>query len=65
MESFCISEVIFMILLINFFEFLVKVSILYYFQMSRENYELTGQKVQGYTISKPIGQGKFSIVYRA
>jgi len=33
--------------------------------MSRENYELTGQKVQGYTISKPIGQGKFSIVYRA
>lgn len=34
-------------------------------QMSRENYELTGQKMQGYTISKPIGQGKFSIVYRA
>jgi hypothetical protein len=33
--------------------------------MSRENYELTGQKIQGYTISKPIGQGKFSIVYRA
>lgn len=31
----------------------------------RENYELTGQKMQGYTISKPIGQGKFSIVYRA
>jgi serine/threonine protein kinase len=33
--------------------------------MSRDNYELTGQKIQGYTISKPIGQGKFSIVYRA
>lgn len=33
--------------------------------MSRENYDLTGQKMQGYTISKPIGQGKFSIVYRA
>lgn len=33
--------------------------------MSRESYELTGQKIQGYTISKPIGQGKFSIVYRA
>ncbi len=33
--------------------------------MSREGYELTGQKIQGYTISKPIGQGKFSIVYRA
>lgn len=33
--------------------------------MSRENYELTGQNIQGYTISKPIGQGKFSIVYRA
>jgi serine/threonine protein kinase len=33
--------------------------------MSRENYELTGQKIQGYTIAKPIGQGKFSIVYRA
>ncbi len=33
--------------------------------MSRENYELTGQQIQGYTISKPIGQGKFSIVYRA
>jgi hypothetical protein len=34
-------------------------------KMSRENYDLTGQKIQGYTISKPIGQGKFSIVYRA
>lgn len=33
--------------------------------MSRENYELTGQNIQGYTIAKPIGQGKFSIVYRA
>ena len=33
--------------------------------MSRENYELAGQKIQGYTVAKPIGQGKFSIVYRA
>ena len=33
--------------------------------MSREGYDLTGQKIQGYTISKAIGQGKFSIVYRA
>lgn len=28
-------------------------------------YELTGELIQGYKISKPIGQGKFSIVYRA
>ena len=31
----------------------------------KEGFELTGQSVQGYTISKPIGQGKFSIVYKA
>ena len=31
----------------------------------KEGFELTGQNVQGYTISKPIGQGKFSIVYKA
>ena len=31
----------------------------------KEGFELTGQNVQGYKISKPIGQGKFSIVYKA
>ena len=30
-----------------------------------EHSELTGQTIQGYHIQKPIGQGKFSIVYRA
>jgi len=30
-----------------------------------EHTELTGQTIQGYHIQKPIGQGKFSIVYRA
>ena len=30
-----------------------------------EHTELTGQTIQGYHIHKPIGQGKFSIVYRA
>lgn len=33
--------------------------------MSKQGYELMGQNVNGYTIIKPIGQGKFSIVYRA
>lgn len=32
--------------------------------MAEQN-ELTGQTLQGYHIQKPIGQGKFSIVYRA
>ncbi len=27
--------------------------------------DLTGQLIKGYKISKEIGQGKFSIVYRA
>lgn len=31
----------------------------------KEGFELTGQSVQGYKIAKPIGQGKFSIVYKA
>ncbi len=34
-------------------------------QMNNQGFDLTGQKVQGYSISKPIGQGKFSIVYKA
>ncbi len=33
--------------------------------MSKESFDLAGQNIKGYKISKPIGQGKFSIVYRA